>query len=131
MKEKLFDLNSRREATVAVVTLGDKTFRIARVVIAARVMYSNYLSTLASLLHDAQELNKGAMSAEELEEKYRDKVSNACSTLQEIVALILKSNGYEYDAAWWDNNSDIEDLRNFIDSCMSKDNREVKDKKKE
>lgn len=130
MNEKLFDLNSRREQNAALIRIADKEFKITRVVIAARVLYSNYLSEVSSFFKDVENVNNQEMNAAELERKYSNFSSSVPSRLSEIVKIILSSNGYDYDAAWWDYNADTADLRDFIDCCMTKDNSAGKGSKK-
>lgn len=120
MKERIFDLESRREAAVAVIRLGGMEFRIVRVVIAARVMYSNYLSRVAALFSDISAAEGGKVDAKALMDRYGDFAQKAPDILLEIIQAILETNGIAFDRTWWENHSDVEDMRNFIDACMSK-----------
>lgn len=130
MKEKIFDLNARRDQTAALIKLQDREFRITRVVIAARVLYSNYLSEVSSFFRDVKSLNEKEMTAQELEAKYNDFSQSVPERLSRIIEIILTSNGYEFDRLWWENNADTADMRDFIDLCMTKDAAEGSAKKK-
>ncbi len=130
MKEKLVDLNSRKDSTTAVVTLGDKTFRISRVVIAARVLYSNYLITIRDFF-DGYSKVKNEEDERRLMESYSSIAEKTNDRLLEIIELILVKNGYSFDKAWWEDNADIVDLRGFIDACISKDASSAGVKKKQ
>ena len=128
--ERVFDLDAGR--TVAAVRLSGCEFRIARVVIAARVLYSNHLRTISSLLKDAGALEAGGMDAGELERRYSEYAERTPDVLLEVVRAILEPNGIAYDDAWWRTHADVADLRGFIDACMSKDaDDRGKDKKKD
>lgn len=130
MKERIVDLNSRSGCTTAVITLGDKTFRISRVVIAARVKYANYLMEFSHLLDDASRIKDGDQKAmEALNSKYQEFGELVPDILKSIIRLLLEKNGYEFSEEWWDENADIEDMRNFIDASLSKDTATVKKKK--
>lgn len=120
MRERIFDLESRREAALAVIRLGGMEFRIVRVVIAARVMYSNYLSRVSQLFRDISDKEEAAKDAKGLMDRYGDFAQKAPDILMEIIQTILETNGIAFDRTWWERHSDVEDMRNFIDACMSK-----------
>lgn len=126
---KLIDLNARRDQDVKQIALADKSFNIRRVVIAARVMYGNYLTTIANLLTDIERMNRGEVDARELEARYKDVAGDTPDLLLSIIEVILRGNSLEFDRAWWESSCDVQDMRAFIDACMSSGDKN--DKKKE
>lgn len=124
--KKIFDLNNRDGCISAAITLSDKTFTIKRVVIAVRALYSNYIKTLGILLQDISNIDEenAALVSEDVNKFSIEKES----IFDEILNLILKANGYEYDKDWWSMNASDEDMRYFIETCLNKDNQEIKKK---
>lgn len=128
-KERLFDLNGRDGCAVAVIKLGDKEFRISRVVIAARVEYSNYLKTVSALLKEYADLKDDDQAqVTAMYEKYMSYAEGVPDLMKEIIQLLLEKNGYAFDEEWWDHNADLEDMRGFIDAALSKDGTGIKKK---
>lgn len=128
---KLIDLNARRDQEVRQIMLADASFNIRRVVIAARVMYGNYLATIADLMKDVEKMNRGELDARDLEARYKDVAGDTPDLLLSIIEVILRGNGLEFDRAWWEASCDVQDMRNFIDACMSSSTADKNDKKKE
>lgn len=129
-RERLIDLNGRDGCSVAVITIQDKTYRISRIVVAARLMYSNYLSTISKLLNEYAD-TAGAADNKQIQglyDKYTEYAEKVPDILLGIIQLLLEKNGYEYSEEWWKENSDIEDMRGFIDAALSKDSDTVKKK---
>ena len=130
MSERYYDLNSRENCTAAVIKIADKEFKIDRVVIGARLLYSNHLKRMGKLLKetgDLEEKDEEALKA--LVQKAEDFQIEKMETYDKILALLLSKNGYSYDKAWWEENTDEIDQRTFIERCMMKDS--DTDKKKE
>ena len=48
----------------------------------------------------------------------------------EIIVELLETNNYEYDDKWWKRRTDVEDLNNFMLTCMQKDMSKKASKKK-
>lgn len=128
MSDVYYDLNGRENCNTAVITIADRQFRIDRVVIGARVTYSNHLKRMGMLLeevgssdeNDDESMRKLLGKAEAFQEEKMD-------VYAKVLRLILNKNGYEYDAAWWEENTDEIDQRTFIEKCMMKDNAKKKE----
>lgn len=132
--ERYFDLNGREKCITAVISAGDHSFRISRVVIAVRVLYSNHIKEMGDLLQrlskldakdaDSEEAQRLSAEAEEFAKRKLDLYSK-------IISLLLEKNGYEYDREWWEENTDELDMRTFIEKCLTKDAPADGSKKKE
>ena len=132
--ERYFDLNGREKCITAVISVGDHSFRISRVVIAVRVLYSNHIKEMGDLLQrlskldakdaDSEEAQRLSAEAEEFAKRKLDLYSK-------IISLLLEKNGYAYDREWWEENTDELDMRTFIEKCLTKDAPADGSKKKE
>lgn len=128
MSERYFDLNSREHCVTAVIKIAEKEFRIDRVVIGTRVIYSNHLKKMGRLLKETGDIdNQDAEAINSLIQKAEAFQAEKMETYERIISLLLEKNGYGYDKAWWEENTDEIDQRTFIEKCMMKDS----DKKKE
>jgi len=47
-----------------------------------------------------------------------------------IVKEIIETNDYDYDEHWWNHNTDVEDVNDFMLTCMQKDLKKSGSKKK-
>lgn len=132
MAERYFDLNGREKCVTAIITVSDREFRISRVVIAARVLYSNHIRKMGELLRRVARLGDDEDSAEAkaLAAEAENFASEKLDAYARIIRLILEKNGYEYSREWWEENTDEMDMRAFIEKCLMKDSPEA-DKKKE
>lgn len=132
MAERYFDLNGRENCVTAIITVSDREFRISRVVIAARVLYSNHIRKMGELLRRVARLGDDEDSAEAkaLAKEAENFASEKLDAYARIIRLILEKNGYEYSREWWEENTDEMDMRAFIEKCLMKDSPEA-DKKKE
>lgn len=130
--EKYYDLNGREKCVTAVITIGNETFSISRVVIAVRTMYSNHIKEMGDLLE--------RLAAMKTTDPESDEAKAFAKTVQEfgikklelyerLIRLLLEKNGYSYDKAWWDENTDETDRRTFIEKCLMKDTDEKAKKK--
>ena len=63
--ERYYDLNGREKCVTAVITIGKETFRISRVVIATRVLYSNHIKEMGELLQRLSRLESKNADTEE------------------------------------------------------------------
>ena len=134
--DRYYDLNGREKCVTAIITISDKTFRISRVVIAVRTLYSNHISEMGKLLERLAAYDK-EKDPDGKEEKRITEEAEAFSKekmalYERCIRLLLEKNGYTYDAAWWDENTDEVDRRSFIEKCLMKDrNTAAGEKKKE
>ncbi len=132
--ERYYDINGREGCTTAVVTVADRTFRISRVVIAARVMYSNMIIRMGEMLRKLsaydREADTDGTEGMHLEEEATRFAKDRMETIERVLRLLLEKNGEKWDKAWWDENTDEADRRAFIERCLMKDSGNV-DKKKE
>lgn len=122
--ERYYDLNGREKCITAVITIGEETFRISRVVIAARVLYSNHIKEMGDLLQRLSKLETRDADTEEARRLTAEAEEFARRKLElygKIIRLILEKNGYTYDAEWWKENTDELDMRSFIEKCLMKD----------
>ena len=132
--ERYYDLSGREKCVTAVIAVGDQTFRISRVVIAARVLYSNHIKEMGDLLQKLSGLSEkdsGSEKAKRLSEEADAFAARKLDTYSSIIRLLLEKNGYSYDRIWWEENTDEMDMRTFIESCLMKDSPAGGDKKKE
>lgn len=123
--ERIFDLNGRDASSVAVIKLRDKTFRISRIVVGVRVLYSNYLKQLSNLFTDlgkAENLEDKTVQ-EQLQERYEKFAEDVPDILRSCIRLLLEKNDLKYDPLWWEEETDVEDMRNFIDAALAKDSK--------
>jgi hypothetical protein len=129
MAERYYDLNGRDDCVTAVIKVADKEFQINRVVMGARVQYSNLLRRMGDLLRKAANQNPADLdAANEFIKENQDFFDSKEAVYDDVLTLILTKNGYTYDKAWWQDNTDELDVRSFIDACLSKDATAVKKK---
>lgn len=123
MKERVFDLNGRDGCVTATVKVADRTFKINRVVTAARVLYSNHLKEMGELLRRTGELGEDPDQdkVRELQEDVDEFQGRREKVYGSILTLLLTKNGYSYEKEWWENETDDLDVRAFIEACLSKD----------
>ena len=132
--ERYYDLNGREKCVTAVITIGKETFRISRVVIATRVLYSNHIKEMGELLQRLSRLESKNADTEEARRLTAEAEEFAKRKLElygKIIRLLLEKNGYTYDAEWWKENTDELDMRSFIEKCLMKDAPADGNKKKE
>lgn len=129
--QKYYDLNGREKSVKALVKISDKSFEIDRVVIAARVLYSNLLCKMGNYLKEASQCNdKTPEEIEVLTKKIETFQQEKMETYNEVIRLLLEKNGYLFDLIWWEKNTDELDIRAFIETCMIKDSENKNLKKK-
>nr|WP_321265212.1 hypothetical protein [uncultured Sphaerochaeta sp.] len=132
MKERLYDLNGRENCMTAAIKVSDKTFRISRVVTGVRLMYANHLKQMGEMLRTISTIDvstpEGIARAAEQEAAVDQFMLDKKQAYEDILTLLLTKNGYEYDKAWWESNTDEFDIRSFIEACLSKDAGEQKKK---
>lgn len=103
--------------------IGDKQFRIAKVVTGVRQLYGRLLTDSGEALQklatiqaedDPEIIQQIAVEIEAFaEEKQRE--------LDAILELLLTKNGYEFDREWWRANTDETDVKWFIVESINKD----------
>lgn len=125
MKERLYDLNSRDNCVTATIELADKTFKISRVVTGARVLYSNLLVERGQLLQKLAGIDTADPEQLPALEAMQSQVAQFAERkeriLDDILELLLKANGIEFDKQWWQDSTDEMDVNGFIEACLSKD----------
>ena len=110
------------------ITIGGKTWEIARVVIRLREMYGDYVQHAAGYIEtlqgyaESEDLNE----LQELAEVY---ATEKARKLDAMMDKLLTKNGYEYDADWWaENVGDYRKMEEFIVACLNKDHEDGKKK---
>ena len=133
MKERYFDLNGREDCVTAIISISGMTFRISRVVIAVRTLYSNHLIEMGDMLRKLSALDEtDKEGAERLLAESTDFGKRKRDLYERLIRLLLEKNGYDFDKAWWDENTDEMDRRLFIERCLMKDSEAPsKNKKKD
>ena len=128
--DKYIDLNGREKSITAKIKLSDTTFTIDRVVIAVRVLYSNHLKKMGELFKKVGKLDEKDLKAlNTLNKAIEDFNEEKEVVYDKILKLLLEKNGYSYDKAWWQENTEEIDIRNFIEECLNKDsNNNIKKK---
>jgi hypothetical protein len=129
--ERIYDLNGREKCVTAIIKVSDMEFRISRVVTGVRVEYSNLLVGMGSMMKEVGHFDVSAASDDEVREmsaKAERFAKGKADTYRRCMRLLLEKNGIPYDPAWWDENADEYDIRNFIEACLSKDSQSVKKK---
>ncbi|WP_320130250.1 hypothetical protein [uncultured Sphaerochaeta sp.] len=125
MKERFFDLNGRENCVTAEIKVADMTFRISRVVTGVRVRYANHLKEMGSMLRKLSEFDlstpEGVDSATSFTETVDKFAQEKAAVYDDLLSNILTKNGYSYDKAWWQENTDEFDVRAFVESCLCKD----------
>ena len=130
--EKYYDLNGREKCVTAVITIGNETFSISRVVIAVRTMYSNHIKEMGDLLERLATMKTTGPESDEAKafaKIVQEFGINKLELYERLIRLLLEKNGYSYDKAWWDENTDETDRRTFIEKCLMKDTDEKAKKK--
>ena len=126
MGRKIINLDDK-ENTLEI-TIGGKTWEIARVVIRMREMYGDYVQHAAGYIDTLQ----GYAESEDLDELHELAEVYATEKARKLDAMmdkLLIKNGYEYDADWWaENVGDYRKMEEFIVACLNKDQDD--DKKK-
>jgi hypothetical protein len=129
---KHVDLNVKPRSTVEI-EIGDKTYKISRVVNGVRIRWIALLEEWIEYLEKSERLIGLQQEAEkeekkeateqirtltvEIEEWNKQKIERTL----ECIRLLLEKNGYEFDRQWWLDNCDDMDYRYFIEEAMKKD----------
>jgi hypothetical protein len=107
--------------------ISGKDFEIKRIVLAVRdqwVIFSGktaqFQSDIFSLIENGGDTEKHLQNFAEWKASFIDK----------ILGKLLETNGYDYDAEWWADNADYDDIMRFIIGAIQKDTQND-DKKKE
>ncbi len=114
----------RKTIDIAVV---DQVYKISFVSVYARKLAAEFQEALTKLINiqQAEEAERERL----LDELDKDELTRQANTRDEIIQVILESNGYEYDQDWWERNTSYGDQNEFIQFCMMKD--VMPDKKKQ
>lgn len=65
----------------------------------------------------------------EIQRKAQDTAKKVCTIRAELLQELLESNNYEYDEKWWNRRTSVEDINDFVLTCM-KPGYKITDKKK-
>ena len=110
------------------ITIGGKTWEIARVVIRLREMYGDYVQHAAGYIETLQGYGESE-DLDELQELAEVYATEKARKLDAMMEKLLTKNGYEYDVDWWaENVGDYRKMEEFIVACLNKDQDD--DKKK-
>ena len=100
-------------------------------IIAVRAMYSNHITEMGAMLKKLSALDDmDQEQARKLGEEAEDFARRKAALYERLIALLLEKNGYSFDKAWWDENTDEIDRRTFIEKCLLKDSGSKQGKKK-
>ena len=110
------------------IMVHDKTFTIAFVSVFARKSAMEFQQLVADLIH-IQKIEDTEERKKKFNELDKDELERKEQLRNDIIENILVSNGYEYDADWWDKFTSYADQNEFIQFCMAKD--VLSDKKKQ
>ncbi len=128
--EKVFDLSNRDNCVTAVITVGNKEFRIKRIVNAVRVTFSNHLIEMGQMLQLLSKNYSNKKALKDMEKKADEFAKNKEATYDQLLKWILEANGYKYNKKWWFENTTENEIRLFIETCLNKDVDEKEIKKK-
>jgi len=126
-------------ANTVEIIMADKPFKISRITMEIRTIYGKYLQFYGEYLVKIAKIQEApdtldASEYEKLAEHTQKTVEGfaigKAEFINKMMTLILKHNGYEFDFAWWEANSDYSHMEQFIVQALKKDEPEVKSKKK-
>jgi hypothetical protein len=112
------------------VIMADKPFKISRITMQIRTIYGQYLQFCGEYLvkiakiqeaPDTLEASEYEKLAEETQKTVTDFAIGKAEFINKMMGLILKHNGYEFDFAWWEANSDYSHMEQFIVQALKKD----------
>jgi len=135
--DREINLDNQARATITLVVAGSK-FRIRRVVTGVRQLYGDLVAQMGEELLRVGELqdlmktgDEAAIErrASELAARVNEFAEVRKSATSRILELLLSKNGYNYDAQWWEENADQQDVQGFIAECLRKDVAEGDEKK--
>ena len=110
------------------ITIGGKTWEIARVVIRLREMYGDYVQHAAGYIEALQGYGDSE-DLDELQELAEVYATEKARKLDAMMEKLLTKNGYEYDSNWWaENVGDYHKMEQFIVACLNKDQDDNKKK---
>ena len=102
------------------IWISGQTYTISFVSVFARKSAVEFQQAISQLIQiqsteDIEERNK------KLDQLSVEDLSRKVELRNDIIENILVSNGYEYDADWWEKNTSYEDQNEFIKFCLMKD----------
>jgi hypothetical protein len=133
-------VNLDDSAKAVEITMGGKTFKISRITIRAKNLYTQYreLCGMAQVKISAQKielegmsLEEGKLSVESIRKNAEELAEDIVSHSFEMVKIILEGNGYEYSKDWLEENVSYENLGAFISTAILKDDQDRVVQKKE
>jgi hypothetical protein len=63
----------------------------------------------------------GKIAESDTNDLQEEELRDAITAREECLRNLLESNGYDYDDAWWEQNTGAEDQNEFIYTCLMKD----------
>ena len=83
------------------------------------------------VIKDSEDLDKAKLSKmKELNSKQHELTKSITEIRTEIIKELLETNEYEYDQKFWKRKTDVDDLNDFMLTCMQKDVKGKGSKKK-
>jgi len=105
------------------ITVADKTFTLYMIPNLARFKAIEFFKCVSNVI-EAARIEDPVERQKRVDEASSD---DEDKMLQEILSIIMKSNGYEFDKEWWDAYTDTEGQVEFVMLCL---NQSTKAKKK-
>src|SRR6056297_978211 len=107
------------------IEVRDKSFDITFVNNWSREKYQElleYIDELSDLPGKFDDIDKSEKDRKEKLNTLQHELVRKITDLRfEIIVELLETNNYEYDDKWWKRKTDVEDLNNFMLTCMQKD----------
>jgi hypothetical protein len=110
------------------LTVRDKTFKIELVNNYVHELYSELVNLAVDLsdhMADTTQI-KDRATYKEMKIQYRALAKESVKTRDDIVKELLESNGIEYDEKWWKRRVGVNDINDFMLTCIQKDQGESK-----
>lgn len=109
----------------------DKTFNINFVNNYVREQYQKILELsdeISYLPVEIDEIGEKELSKKEFNKRIREVehkrtciIKSISETRDSILKELLETNGCEYDEKWWKHKTDVNDINDFVLSCITKD----------
>ena len=123
----LDDLNKSVE-----IKLGGKSFIISRLTMRLTELYGEYLIfcgeyakkvNATKLLSDESSVDLPGLEKldADMQKLIEDFSIGKAERIQQMLKIVLEKNGYEFDMAWWEDNSVYQDMEQFIFQALKKD----------
>ena len=104
--------------TSVTFKISGKEFIIKRIVMAVRDQWVIFIGKTSQFQSDVMSVVETGGDADKL---LADFAEWKASFIDKILGRLLTTNGYEYDADWWADNADYDDIMRFIGESIQKD----------